>query len=103
MQYHIAINTVVYKASKIVTMKQRKLLQLVTLSPFSYILLILPPLLTFEHLIDVVFVILYPPVITQLCAQHLLGDSILGHINHGVPILSLDWEKQRDVQQVLLM
>lgn len=44
---------------------------------------------TFQHLINVVFIIPYPPVITQLCAQHLLRDSILGHINHWVSILSL--------------
>lgn len=48
---------------------------------------------TFQHFIDVVFIILYPPVITQLCAQHLLRDSILGHINHRVSILTLDGEQ----------
>lgn len=45
---------------------------------------------TFKHLIDVVFIVLDPPFITKLCAQHLLRDSILRHINHRVSILSLN-------------
>lgn len=44
---------------------------------------------TFQHLINIVLVIVYPPLITQLCACHLLRDSILSHINHRVSILGL--------------
>lgn len=50
-------------------------------------------LFTFQHLINVVFIILYPPVITKLSAQHLLRDSIFSHINHWVSILSLQREQ----------
>ena len=46
--------------------------------------------LTFQHLVDVVFKILYPPVVTQLRAQHLLRDSILCHIDRWVSVLSLN-------------
>lgn len=44
---------------------------------------------TFQHFIGVVFEVLYPPVVTQLCAKHLFRDSILSHINHWVSILRL--------------
>lgn len=46
-------------------------------------------LITFEHLIDVILVILYPPVVTQFCAHHFLWNPILSDVDHGVPIVSL--------------
>lgn len=45
---------------------------------------------TLQHLIDVVLVVLHPPVVTQVGAEHLLRHTILCHIYHGVSILSLE-------------
>lgn len=44
---------------------------------------------TFKHLVNVVSKILYPPLVAQLCAHHLLRDAVLSHVDHWVSILRL--------------
>lgn len=57
---------------------------------------------TFEHLIDVVFEVLHPPVVTQVGAEHFLRHAVLCHVDHGVSVLGLvrrreatGWRAQR--------
>lgn len=58
-------------------------------------------MLTFEHFIDVVFEVFHPPVVTQVRAQHFLRDAVLRHVDHRVPVLSLEERSNHPVYHLL--